>query len=141
MKKKCSLCTNLKDLSEFGLMTSAKDGKQSRCKKCMSDTMRLLYKADPKKKYEQNKSLKDRISKEINEIKTAKGCAACPEKEAVCLDFHHINPNEKDRNVSEWAASKSRNKVLEEIEKCIVACANCHRKHHAGLLNLLDCKL
>jgi hypothetical protein len=45
-------------------------------------------------------------------------------------DFHHINPSEKDIEVAKLF-HLSFLKVFEELKKCILLCANCHRRIHA----------
>ena len=60
-------------------------------------------------------------------------CVLCGEKEPVSLDFHHLDPKAKDGAV---ARQPSIARVLAEIAKCVVLCANCHRKVHAGLLTV-----
>lgn len=66
------------------------------------------------------------------EYKTTLKCSHCPENHPACLDFHHVNPGEKELTVSTMAGhGRSIQKILEEIAKCIVLCANCHRKLHA----------
>lgn len=62
-------------------------------------------------------------------------CVICGESEPVCLDFHHINPDEKKFTIGKHR-NKSKENLLLEISKCICLCANCHRKLHAGLINL-----
>ena len=52
------------------------------------------------------------------------------------LEFHHLDPNEKDMNVSDLVHFSIK-KLKEEIRKCIVLCANCHRMVHAGLLEIV----
>lgn len=64
------------------------------------------------------------------EFKNANPCS-CGEAVLVCLDLHHRNPNEKDDVVTKFVSKGQINKLKEEIAKCIVLCANCHRKHHA----------
>jgi len=61
-----------------------------------------------------------------------KGCCECGERDPRVLEFDHIEPREKHDCVSKlltdgysWGAEKLR----EEIRKCRVICANCHRKH------------
>lgn len=61
---------------------------------------------------------------------TTHPCFVCKEHDVDCLEFHHLNPNEKEYNVSELL-TYSWTKVKLEIEKCVVLCANCHRKEHA----------
>ena len=62
----------------------------------------------------------------IDEIKIKYGCVDCGYKEhPAALQFDHIDPLTKSFKVG---ASVCRNlvKVLEEISKCEVLCANCH---------------
>ena len=50
------------------------------------------------------------------------------------LEFHHINPKEKDITLSK--AIYSWEKTKEELKKCICVCANCHREIHEGLIEI-----
>jgi len=45
------------------------------------------------------------------------------------LDFHHIDPTQKDFQLSQ-GERYGWEKVQSEIEKCIVLCSNCHRDFH-----------
>lgn len=60
------------------------------------------------------------------------GCKLCPENDIDCLDFHHVNPTEKEDTISTlvWSSTPI---LVAEIAKCVVLCANCHRKLHAKL--------
>jgi hypothetical protein len=72
-----------------------------------------------------------------SQIKRESGCVVCNESEPCCLDFHHLDPNNKKENVSQMIRRKPNViKFMEEIKKCIVMCSNCHRKLHAGLITL-----
>lgn len=69
----------------------------------------------------------------LDAYKADKGCDVCGESDPRCLDFHHDDPKEKSFLVSqEYKKNSCRNwqLVLDEIEKCTVLCANCHRKRH-----------
>lgn len=66
------------------------------------------------------------------------GCQQCGEMDPACLDFHHLNPEEKSFNVGGLKGGlHNPEKVREEIAKCVVLCANCHRKLHAGRFHLV----
>ena len=66
----------------------------------------------------------------LREIKRENGCYECGETNPKCLEFHHDTGN-KTANVSTMASDdSSKERIREEINKCIVLCANCHRKHH-----------
>ena len=57
-------------------------------------------------------------------------CENCGFSHPAALDFHHRNPAEKTRNVSQMVQGCSWSRVLAEIEKCTILCANCHRILH-----------
>jgi 5-methylcytosine-specific restriction endonuclease McrA len=50
------------------------------------------------------------------------------------LEFHHINPEEKDFSIS--GKSLSFDKLKDEVDKCMLVCSNCHCEIHDGLINL-----
>lgn len=56
-------------------------------------------------------------------------CQKCEENHISCLDFHHLDPKEKEGNISSMV-KYSLKKIKKEIEKCIILCSNCHRKLH-----------
>jgi len=56
-------------------------------------------------------------------------CLDCGEADPIVLEFHHLR--DKTRAVSlMMAGNTSVRRLAEEIDKCVVRCANCHRKHH-----------
>jgi hypothetical protein len=57
-------------------------------------------------------------------------CEICGENHPACLDFHHIDPSQKKFSVSTRRDRPSLKQLQEEIAKCQVLCANCHRKEH-----------
>ena len=52
------------------------------------------------------------------------------------LEFHHINPAEKDFTISNDRAKLEES--IEESKKCVLLCANCHRELHAGLFDITE---
>jgi hypothetical protein len=66
------------------------------------------------------------------ELKSLLVCARCGEDHLACLQFHHADPKEKEIEISEAVRRGfSRSRIMREIAKCEVLCANCHIKHHA----------
>lgn len=47
------------------------------------------------------------------------------------LEFHHADSSEKEFSISERGYTRSWDKVKEELDKCVLLCANCHREFHA----------
>lgn len=61
-------------------------------------------------------------------------CCICGfDKFQEALEFHHVNPEEKEFGIgASNATTKSLNNQLEEARKCVLLCSNCHRGVHAG---------
>jgi hypothetical protein len=72
--------------------------------------------------------------------KATQACERCRENDSACLDFHHRDPAKKSDALGRaiWLNGWNRERVLKEIAKCTVLCANCHRKFHAGRFALDD---
>ena len=66
----------------------------------------------------------------LEEFKKTLKCSKCEESRHWVLDFHHTNPEEKEKSVSKLIKTSTKEKVLEEIDKCVVLCSNCHRDLH-----------
>ena len=47
------------------------------------------------------------------------------------LEFHHNDLSRKEFGISEKGYIRSWKRVMEELDKCRILCANCHREHHA----------
>jgi hypothetical protein len=58
-------------------------------------------------------------------------CIDCGEDDPVVLDFDHVR-GEKKYNIAQMVRSLTLPIVLEEIAKCDVRCANCHRRKTYG---------
>ena len=61
-------------------------------------------------------------------------CIDCGEDDPIVLEFDHINPDDKSSSVAALISRYSLNRLIAEIEKCEVRCANCHRRKTAAQL-------
>jgi hypothetical protein len=76
-------------------------------------------------KQSQNTRLRNQAR--IDEIKLARGCLDCGyDKDPRALDFDHLGTEPKIAGISEMITYKW-DRILTEIDKCCVRCANCHR--------------
>lgn len=79
------------------------------------------------RKYSHNKKVK------LIQLRDNK-CAHCGVEydgtNGCIFDFHHLDPSSKELNISTSLNNVNFKKVLDEIEKCIMICSNCHRKAH-----------
>jgi hypothetical protein len=82
-----------------------------------------VYARRQKEKYEKNKAF-------IVQCKTNKKCSMCSESHPVCLEFHHIGEQKKEMKIADAIYKLGLKRLKEEVAKCILLCANCHRKFH-----------
>lgn len=128
--KKCNRCNGTKSLSEFYKNKTKSDGHGTRCKACMSAYGKAWYSKNAEEQ-KKNTAARNKVTRKadrswINSLKIAKGCADCGyDERAVALDFDHVR-GEKLCNVGEMVG-RSRERIQEEMDKCEVVCANCHR--------------
>ena len=50
------------------------------------------------------------------------------------LDFHHLDDSKKSFSLSQEGLTRSWKKTLQELQKCVLVCANSHREIHRGIL-------
>lgn len=114
--KICTKCHKELPITDFNWRNKEKGTRRSECKYCHSNYM--------KQKYQQKKTI-------IQELKSECSCAKCGDKRGYVLDYHHLNPAEKENTIARLTSNTSKlDKTFEEIKKCIVLCANCHREFH-----------
>lgn len=66
-------------------------------------------------------------------------CAVCGGVfDDCCYDYHHLDPTHKDFTISNINANGARSwlYIRDELKKCALVCANCHRKLHNGLVSI-----
>ena len=87
--------------------------------------------------------LKNAVTKRRKKIKELviiyKGgkCQICNYNKYIgALDFHHINPLMKKFGIGAKGYTRSLQATKEEVDKCILVCANCHREIEGGITQL-----
>lgn len=76
-------------------------------------------------------SLRQAMKKEAVKRKGCK-CEICGySKNIAALQFHHINPKEKQFGLSQSGITHSWEEYWREAQKCILVCANCHAEIHS----------
>lgn len=71
----------------------------------------------------------------VNKLKIDRGCLDCEIKNPAVLDFHHTEPRKGGKCIPELVSeTASLKRLMEEIARCVVLCANCHRiRHYSGI--------
>ena len=92
-----------------------------------------LYKhpVDPEKRRISRLKHLEKRKQWYEDLKVGLKCEICGEDCPDCLVFHHRDPKEKEFMISTSQSRLiSKKRVLQEIRKCKVLCANCHLKLH-----------
>ena len=126
--KTCSKCKVPKNETEFHTKTNGKLDYQ--CKECHREYVRKHY--DENQQYYVDKAIRAKKKKVdwYNDFKSKLKCEVCGESHPATLDFNHKDPSKKDFAVAAMVNRYSIKRILEEVQKCQVLCANCHRKFH-----------
>ena len=143
----CTRCKVDKPINEFHKDKRSKTGHQSRCGPCIREVRgRHITPEHKRKRKNVNQlptdgiTLKDKLQW-IIDSKTGKPCQHCGcQPHSSALDYHHLNESEKLFSLSQIRRFRTGEITLqsikEEMKKCILLCANCHRMLHAGALTL-----
>lgn len=67
-----------------------------------------------------------------------RGCAVCGETDVAVLEFHHVDPSQRSFNVAGSGQRTAWWKFFDEVAKCILLCANCHKRAHYYNWNLSE---
>lgn len=149
----CQLCGTLKEIQTChltcGVTTSCgkhgsfsldKNSSLSKCPICEKE----FYSNNPNRKYcfecsplglssAERLKLLDRKLKHFLVMYKGGKCERCGYNKCEgALQFHHLNPNEKDFSIANINFGKyfDKEKLLKEVDKCVLLCANCHAEEH-----------
>ena len=131
--RKCGRCGQLKPTSDYAWRRKARGQLDNYCRPC-----RATYKHEHYTKHRalyvvQAQRRKQALALEravlIVGILRKRPCADCDETDPIVLEFDHLG--DKTFDVAKGLRDHSWQAVLDEIAKCDVVCANCHRRRTA----------
>lgn len=115
MNRRCTICQ----------IKEPRNNTASYCKSCHNEYQKKYYKTHPQSIDQAAKKRRASIRQLIIDKKNVP-CMDCKVSyPSYVMDFDHVRGN-KQFNLS-TAAEKSKQRVTEEMAKCDIICANCHR--------------
>lgn len=103
--------------------------RQSRANQLKHREYRKEYCKAYHKKHKEKRIKFDALYRDkVNALKTP--CAKCGDTRLYVIDFHHINPAEKEFNIHHKTAKKDFSIIENEVKKCVCLCRNCHMEFH-----------
>ena len=131
--KRCGRCGQLKPPEDFAWRRKDKGQRHNYCRPCHAAYHREHYLAN-KERYvaqaaAQNQALRLERTRYLIEYFKTHPCVDCGETDAVVLEFDHLR--DKSFDIAAKLVSYRWQRILDEIAKCEVVCANCHRRRTA----------
>jgi hypothetical protein len=134
--KTCSRCDVEKLVEDFQWKNRARGIRRSWCRSCAQAYSHQHY-LDKAETYKARRRLRGdngraRVRARITEYLNQHPCVDCGETSRAVLEFDHRDPTHKRMAVSRLVEVAGWRSILQEVEKCDVRCANCHRKRTAA---------
>ena len=132
----CTVCGKKKTAQDFFYRNKRTNKLHSQCKDCYVVKRRAIWRKHYHKygsKYrqraiERNQKLKLNLRRQMLEYLADKSCVRCGIKDYRVLEFDHLDPSKKSFGIAQGIHGiLSWPKLLAEIEKCQILCANCHK--------------
>ena|ERR1039458_870355 len=131
-RKKCSTCSEKKPIAEFNKNKNRKDGLNNICRVCSNEYSKKYYNENTDK---HKKVIIERHNKIIKENRVllynyykVNPCVDCGEDNPIVLELDHKNSDNKTMIISKMiSGGYCWDRIKNEIGKCDVRCANCHR--------------
>lgn len=124
--KRCSGCQTFLPLDHFNRKRTAADGLQSYCRGCFSAWHQRNKAAHNAQIHARNKRVARDLQDRLLAYLRSHPCVDCGETDVLVLEFDHLR--DKTHNVAYLIRCGSWERVVDEIAKCEVVCANCHRR-------------
>ena len=130
----CIKCIEEKDEEEFSWRWQSLGIRQKVCKVCRRQEVNHWYERH-REKHRQNvyKARADRrqLAREfVHQYLSEHPCMECGESNPIVLEFDHLE--DKDYNISHMISQGfTIERIQQEISRCQVLCANCHRRKTA----------
>jgi hypothetical protein len=127
--RKCGRCGRARPIEEFSWRQKG-NKRHPYCKPCMAEYNRAHYLANRQAYIDRARIRNQAIIEErvayLIEYFDSHPCTDCGESDPVVLEFDHLG--DKEFTISKGLRDRNWDCVLDEIEKCDVVCANCHRR-------------
>ena len=131
-EKVCTGCKASKTLEEFHWANKSRGCRAAKCKYCESIRKKNWRKENTHLTKIYDESVRHRNRQVVLEYMLNHPCIICGEDDPIVLEFDHRDPDKKCFGISDACSRKKTVDVIkEEIKKCDVLCANCHRRKTA----------
>jgi hypothetical protein len=131
--RRCGRCGQLKPLADFAWRRKAKGQRDNYCRPCRAAYKQEHYAANRQRYIDNAHRRRERMVEERMAFLVAflmeHPCMDCGEPDPLVLEFDHLE--DKEFGIAKGLRDRNWQSVLDEMAKCDVVCANCHRRRTA----------
>jgi hypothetical protein len=131
--RRCGRCNQRKPLAEFNWRRRARGQRDNYCRNCRAEYKQEHYAANRARYIAAALRRSRAIAREraayLVKFFAEHPCVDCGERDPLVLEFDHLR--DKSFVIAKGLRDHSWQAVLDEIDKCAVVCANCHRRRTA----------
>ena len=110
--KLCKRCGVVKEDSEFHKDKHKSNGLAYYCKSCVKERGKVYREIYHQRLYEVNKERYEEQKVFLDSLKTP--CCKCGESRPYLIQFHHIDPNQKDKGVASETIGRSKINIVKD---------------------------
>lgn|SRR3989344_563811 len=132
--KACKRCKQKKEITEFNFKFKSRGIRQAQCRTCTRWYIKQHYYKNKEyylgKARRNNLNIRQKVREYLWQYLSLHSCVDCGEKDILVLEFDH--KKDKYKEIGKMTSGRySLTKVKTEVNKCVVRCANCHRRKTA----------
>lgn len=131
--RRCGRCGQQKPVSDFAWRRKARGQRDNYCRPCRAQYKQEHYTANCERPVANALRRKQVLVVEraayLIQLFSENPCVDCGETDPLVLEFDHLGG--KEFNISRGLRNTSWQRLIDEIAKCEVVCANCHRRRTA----------
>lgn len=131
--RRCGRCGREKPIEDFAWRRKSRGQRDNYCRSCRADYKQEHYAANRQRYIDSAKRRKQALVAERIEYLVAylreHPCVDCSESDPIVLEFDHLR--DKEFGIGQGFRDRAWQSVLDEMAKCDVVCANCHRRRTA----------
>lgn len=132
--KECSKCGRVWPLSEFQFRSVGRGTYRTICRECRRIYNRAYYRSNCEKYKEHRRRNQPRYRNQRRQLLLdyvqGKSCVDCGETDPVVFEFDHVH-GDKEHDIGAMISMYAWPRILAELQKCVIRCANCHRRKTA----------
>ena len=128
--RKCRICNASNKDKVFVMRNKVKKIQFNLCRDCSKEQSKKHYNANKDQYAKRNDKYKSANKQLIYDYLLSHPCVDCGESDPIVLEFDHRDPDEKSFRLAS-VSNYSTDKLILEMNKCDIRCANCHRRKTA----------